>query len=193
MITALLPAVAAMSFTVPALGDDFERRLSGRDDGIGAAVIELFVSPQGRIDDCEVTYTEYEEAANARLCRLLRDHEVEQPARGADGAAMHGRLVLVRTSEGIMQLPDEGVYPPPELEIAVASLFSGEERETITVALLVDVQGAVLQCEGFAASPLTAAACKQAMEADQPVKRTANGVAVNYVSPVTVDFVAADG
>lgn len=195
MITTLLPAIAAMSFSQAEIGDDFAKRLSGRDDGIGGALVEVFINPEGEIERCTVTYTQFEETANDRLCRLLEGRDAAQPARGPDGETMHGRVLLARVGRDLVQLPTAEVNPPPDVEVSLAALPDDDEkRATVSVALVVDAQGAVRTCEPVEEEePLSAIACERAKGLDHPIRRDRRGSPVAYVTPLTVDFVATGG
>jgi len=162
--------------------------------GSGAIFADLFVSPEGKVEGCEVTYSQQTKAQSVRLCTNLVGLTVSNPAVGPDGKREYGvfqfgRIVVETVSSGPGSPPKFEV--PPDLEVNVNEL-PGKNQKKLRVGLtiLVDDHGAVVACQGAQDAPADYAqvACGQAKLLRTRVRTSAAGTAVRYVSNFVVDF-----
>ena len=115
-----------------------------------AAVLELVISPEGKIVQCRMLETHGDEQFAQRLCRLQNPRswaaatdEHNAPAFGV--VRNLSRMFVPETPEGdkIAKLA-----PLPDLELSVSALpASVQSRLDAKVSLWVDATGSVTQCE----------------------------------------------
>ncbi|MGZ3248193.1 MAG: hypothetical protein ACXWJC_01480 [Croceibacterium sp.] len=107
--------MSAPEMSAPALRDnDFARKLRG-GLGSGAIFADLFVTPEGKVEGCEVTYSQQSKTQSARFCTNVVGLSVSNPAVGPDGKPEYGvfqfgRIVAEAGSPPRFELP-------PDLEV----------------------------------------------------------------------------
>ncbi|HSQ96870.1 MAG TPA: hypothetical protein VLM18_12370 [Croceibacterium sp.] len=163
--------------------------------GEGALFANLFVAPDGKVEECEVYYSKVSKAQSAKFCSNAIGLTVSSPAVGPDGKPEFGildfgRIVIRTTSSGPSTAPKFEL--PPDLEVNVNALPDEHQNKLRTrLAILVDDHGVVAACQPDQDTPADYAkvACDQVQQLTTQVRKNAGGSAVRYVTGFVVDFV----
>lgn len=183
----IVPLLAAAALSAPVLGQDLASADVAVVTGSGAALYEVFIAPDGWVEDCRVLQSDYSATNNARVCDELLLLQARTPARGPDGEPIHATAVVSRQRGG-------SKAPSPALvEVEVASLpGAAGGRKTVGLAVLVDETGRMSECQpsSGAADDYSRVACDQAKGLRFTSREDRRGRAVPYVAQISIDFVA---
>jgi|GEM_PF-4088830 len=190
MINAIIPLMAAAALAAPQLRD----RLADADvpvnTGEGSAIYEIFVAPDGWVDDCDVVKSDYTARQDELVCRHLLREKARKSARGTDGKPVHATVLVTRNRGS----GDPMEYPfPPDIVLDVAAAPGMENGEkVVALNVLVDADGVLQSCEAARKGDETFAdaACQQAKAIEFRQREDRNGTAVPYLTEVTAEFVA---
>jgi len=157
----------------------------------GSIIFQLFVSPEGSVEACDVVYTNWTSAQAARACERLVGKKVSQVARTSDGTAVHGTLIfsmVSRTGDRPGGFPFERAA---DLAISVESLPQDVGKTlSIGALVLVSSEGTIIDCTSSdSRQNFAAVACEQLKQIRVPVRTDAGGAPVAYVTDLRVDFV----
>ena len=150
----LILAAAALSAPLP-----IERSLLGTQDYptnalerniSAAALVELVISPRGKVENCTLLASRGDEKLAATMCGLIKNRKWAA-AIGPDGLPAYG---VVRTLLRFF-IPDTAIGDQigamaqrPDIELAVNRLpITGVKFFDVKVSLLVNRNGSVVACE----------------------------------------------
>lgn len=165
--------------------DDYPQFALVRDLS-AASLVDLYVSPQGRVMECNDGQAWGDGELAQAMCDILR-HKHLPPAHLADGTPAWGvvrgmaRLFIPGTRGGddILRLT-----PPTEIELVAPRLLGGLERTELQLVLSMTPAGAVADCgpaAGERQGDLARAICP-ALRGLKPGQRVGqDGAAVPYV------------
>ncbi len=152
-------------------------------------LVELWVKPDGVIEDCSVEQFTGNENTAHRLCPVLVGRNIGVPT-DAEGHAIYGL-----TSSGILLAPDRATAKRKELSAwlistyktrfgPVPSIVSSRKGagDNVLIKFVVSENGQPNSCETVkkAQRDLAALACEQAAKMQFPIRRNAEGTAVSY-------------
>lgn len=158
---------------------------------------KLLVDSDGKVEGCEVDYSQAPKAESAKFCQNLMGLKLARPAIGPDGKPAFGILEISRIATKVdvfdRKLPNAPIYePPPDLELSVNILpEKNQKRMRLGLTILVDDHGAISACQPpeHSEAGYGRVACEQVKQMTSGVKTNAAGVAVPYVADFVVDFV----
>lgn len=190
---ALVTALVLGALAFPQLGDRFWAYVV--TDEVGEAHAEIFVGPDGEVDECAVLYTEFEAETNQRLCNQLRQNSVAVPGHDANGQPVHATAIYTfRSTVGLRQTgPQSVMWRDPVLEIGVSRLPADIEGQLLVGSrVMIDAAGQVEACEANtrAEDAYTRAACQQLRSLPHPVRHDRQGQPVRYLTDMNVVFVS---
>ena len=182
----LVPLFAASALVGPVLSEDIASADVAVVTGPGTGVYEVFIAPDGWVEDCRVMRSDYPAASNARVCDALMQQKARKPALGADGKPIHAAATVTRSRGSAPAGPEADVV----VEV-VALPGAADGRRTVALNLLVDAHGRLSQCQPVigAADALSRVACEQARGLRLGARKNPHGRAVPYLVQVRVDFV----
>lgn len=209
LATALLAAAPAATATPPAASGmdapDSEHLLEPDDypqfalihDLSAASVVEIFVSPQGRVIDCKAGKSWGDNQLADGFCDILK-YKHQPPAHDAQGKPAYGlvrglaRLIIPGTGEGDRIRPIEA---PADVEMQTPHLPGGLDRTEVRLLLWVSAEGVVQDClpgKGEAQLDLVSAICPTARKLAPGQHVGIDGTSVPYVMSVKAGLVAQD-
>ena len=149
--------------------------------------------PNGKVIECESMSIEGTPEASEMLSKALIGSKTK-PARGPDGTGSYG---LVRLSIGLGPKGSshhQSLPFPDDMVLEIAAIPAGMTLPfRVAARILVDVDGHVAQCETNAevGAGIGAVACEE-LRAGFHKPRTANGIAVPYITAASIAFGLAD-
>lgn len=188
----LFAALALASLAFPQLGDRFWAYVV--TDEVGQAQAEIFVAPDGEVNECAVLYTEFRAETNERLCNQLRQNTVAAPGHDGSGQALHATAIYTfRSTIGLRDIgPEKVLWRDPVLEIGVSRLPDGVEGQLLVGSrVVIDATGQVETCEANTRpdDAYTRAACQQLQAIPHPVRHDRLGQPVRYLTDMNVVFI----
>jgi len=197
VISALVAATLVAAQLMPAdVEGGFAHDLTSLSPNGGSIVLQLFISPDGTVENCQPVYSDWTALATERACGKLAGKKVSKVAKSGDGTPVHGTLLfsMVARADGApTNLPFER---EADLTLTVASLpANAGDKVEVGALVLVDGQGAITDCsadpDGDPAQPAyVTAACQQLRQIRSPVRTGTDGNPVPYVTDLSVEFVA---
>ncbi|HEY6817443.1 MAG TPA: hypothetical protein VI168_18055 [Croceibacterium sp.] len=182
----IVPLLAGSVLSVPVLGQNIASVDVAVVTGPGAAVYELFLAPDGWVEDCRVLQSDYSAENNVRVCGELVQMQARTPALGPDGKPIHSTTVVSRQRGG-----GEAIRPA-EIEVEVAALPGvAGGRKAVGLAVLVDEAGRMRDCQpsSGAADAFSRVGCDQAKGLRFAAREDRRGRHVPYIAQITIDFV----
>ncbi|WP_206241607.1 hypothetical protein [Novosphingobium terrae] len=196
---ALPPANAAMD------APDSEHLLDPEDypqfalihDLSAASVVEVFVSPQGRVIDCKAGKSWGDNQLADGFCDILK-YKHQPPAHDEQGKPAYGlvrglaRLIIPGTGDGDRIRPIEA---PADVEMQTPHLPGGLDRTEVRLLLWVSADGTVQDCrpgKGEGQLDLIAPVCAAARKLSPGQHVGIEGTSVPYVMSVKAALVAQD-
>lgn len=194
MITAFLLAAAPIVTAWP----DTSRLLDYYGKASTAVVLEIVLTPKGKMQTCAVTSTVGSAELARKTCSMMTKARWKI-AKDAAGAPVHGlvRFPLMIWVEDTPEADEVWEYRagPMEAELEVNKLPDGEESVTVAVGVLVDESGTVLGCDSQMQDDkldaYAAIACKTAIGFPNPTVTDTDGKSVPYVRGAKVRFTRA--
>lgn len=129
--------------------DDYVRRAAGMEKS-GMTVVEVLIDEAGKPQTCGVSATSGSEDLDLKACAAAVLRGKYTPAADEDGLPMHG-VYRLRVRWVLEQRIFDGVSigtpkSPADLVLEVAKLPEGRKSVTLTMAYLVNEQGAIQRC-----------------------------------------------
>jgi len=188
MSATILLSVLAASLTVPQPGKTFSSAALAPRDGSGVAIVELFIAPDRKVEDCKILGSQFSERENDRVCASLRGKRAAKAAAGPDGQAAYGALTYIVADSEEGGVPLESALPA-DVVLDVASLPGGSRK--LRVNVLLNTSGDIVQCEAAPgdAGAFADAACKELKAQRLPVRKGSDGTPVSYVDELSIEFV----
>ena len=184
------PFLAASALSAPVLGQDISDVDVPVVTGPGTGVYEVFIAPDGWVEDCRTLRSDYSAENNSRVCDALLQFKAQKAAQGPDGKPIHAAAVVAR-QRGAGEAPW-----PADVEVEVETLpGTANGRRSVGLAVLVDEYGHLKDCRASdgRGDAYTRVACEQAGGLRFASRENRNGLAVPYLVQVKVDFVAGSG
>jgi hypothetical protein len=185
----IVPLLAVSALGAPVLGQDISDVDVPVVTGPGTGVYEVFIAPDGWVEDCRTLRSDYSAENNSRVCDALLQFKAQRAAQGPDGKPIHAAAVVARQRGG-----SEAPWPA-DVEVEVATLPRGANgRKSVGLAVLVDQYGQMKECQASdgSADAYARVACEQAGGLRFAVRKNRHGLAVPYLQQVKVDFVAGN-
>ena len=190
-IMTLLPLLATVAISAPEADTGFIRRMLSSKPA-GNVFADLLVGPDGRVEHCELLYTEDSRRKAERYCEATLGLEAGEPGIGPDGNPAYGVATfdLVVRPDGV---PNARVPArPADIEVGVASLPAQYgTRLRVPLVVFVSDGGRVLDCatDGNGPADYVAVACQQLRQGTLPVRHNKADAPVAYVDGLLADFV----
>jgi hypothetical protein len=193
MISALLFAAAAASFTAPSFTQanaaELEEAYGGGE--AGAVLIDAKVDPQGRITECRPQSVQGSKALAADICSRVERLRVKPASIG--GRSSFGVVrTLLTFSDSISPYRDKAgaIKQPADMEVQVNKLPAGQTTLRVGAAVLVDATGKPQACYVDKDAPQAYAdvACTQVSGVTFGTLKDDAGKPVSYVRSMIVDF-----
>lgn len=111
----------------------------------GVTQFELLISPQGKVEQCNIVASSGSEELDKTTCYLATRRAQFNPARGPDGQPVFG----VYRSQALWAIPENKISSTagPDLEISLNQLPAGTaEPPVVKLAYAVDAQGKASSC-----------------------------------------------
>ncbi|WP_068086222.1 hypothetical protein [Novosphingobium rosa] len=162
-----------------------------------ASVVEVFVSPQGRVIDCKAGKSWGDNQLADGFCDILK-YKHQPPAHDAQGKPAYGlvrglaRLIIPGTGDGDRIRPIEA---PADVEMETPHLPGGLDRTEVRLLLWVSPEGVVQDCrpgKGEGQLDLVTAICPAARKLTPGQHVGIEGFSVPYVMSVKAALVAQD-
>lgn len=162
-----------------------------------ASVVEVFVSPQGRVIDCKAGKSWGDNQLADGMCDILK-YKHQPPAHDAQGKPAYGlvrglaRLFIPGTGDGDRIRPLEA---PADVEMSTPHLPGGLDRTEVRLLLWVSPEGVVQDCrpgKGESQLDLVAAVCPSARKLAPGQHVGIEGTSVAFVMGVKASLVAQD-
>lgn len=163
-----------------------------------AVFVELWVGPDGAIEDCSIEQFKGNEDTAHRLCPVLIGRNIGVP-KDAEGHAIYGL-----TSSGILLAPERATAKRKELSAwlisthnakigavpSVVSSLKGAD-DNVLIKFVVSENGQPDSCETVkkAQRDLAALACEQVAKMQFPIRRNGEGAAVSYAKMEKVGII----
>ena len=192
----LTSALVAAQVTPADVGRGFARDAISTGPAGDSIIFQLFVSPSGVVEGCDVAYTNWAAASADRACGRLIGKRVSQVAKRADGTPVHGTVLFSMIARSGDRAPPSLPFQRlTDLTLTVQNLPSDLGTNVSVEALvLVDHEGFIQDCsaaegEMTANAGLIAVACDQLKQVRPPVRHDVDGNPVPYVTDLSVEFV----
>lgn len=184
--------IAAQGMALPALQP---LRMNGLLSGYGrgSVGVELFLDPEGTVLECTALGDTVSEEAKARICEDAVGRRFYDGARGPDGQPVHGEASLSEISRADYEaghLP-AAFQRKTDFEVVVSAMPGIAERREVNLAVYIDEEGHVRQCQRADDSDVqfAAIACTQSAAHTFTIHHSLDGAAVPYVGVLRIDFV----
>ena len=196
----LLALILATLMSIPQTDQAALSKKLDSERSIKTVMTELFVTPDGTIQDCTVKYSQSPKSRTDKFCRDAIGLKLVKPASGPDGKPAYGMMSfgwtlvqVVTTSPSPPPTPPKVEWWPADLSLTVAELpkqYGNALRVELT--LLVNEQGSAILCEGAEKDPAdyVNAACRQVEMLKLQARSNAAGMPVSYVAKMTAEFTA---